>query len=245
MNKTQLTEKISQIPDFELKPVAVKEGSDWIEDSKWKAVCVKNEQDIIATMSNKYKLVQFRDCFLPVVNKMPDSIFGEIYTYKGKAWLYLFPETTQSDKIGVALKNSVDKSTAVEARFSVLTNGYTVSIPKKIGVFRTTHTGKALEITQQFMSGLGDIRKIWENLVKKYNEFAIDDAIIDSILKELKMTSKMRERIKNHKLSNLYELFMATLKEISLKGYKSEIHKNKKVEKLAEIFYNFSIQTML
>jgi hypothetical protein len=59
------------------------------------------------------------------------------------------------------------------------------------------------------------------------------------------MTKKMADRVKNYKTENLYELFMATLREISLKHYKSDIHKNKKVEKLVEIFYNFALQTRL
>lgn len=247
MDKTQLIETINNIKEFELKEVAIKKDSDWIQDNNWKAVVIKNEENIIATTSNKYKLLQFSEVFLPVLEKMPENIIGQIATYKGKASLYIFPEdNTEKFRAGIALKNSVDKSTAIEARFSILLDsGHIIAIPKQIKAFRKTHTGKALEITQDFMTGLGEIKSFWKDLIGKYTEFAIDSAIVDDILKELHMTKKMADRVKNYKNENLYELFMATLREISLKHYKSDIHKNKKVEKLVEIFYNFSIQTRL
>jgi len=242
-NKNELIEKINEIKEFELKEMAVRNDGDWVQDANWKAVCVKNEHQIIAPVTKKYVLVQFRDCFLPVVERMPENITGEIHTYKGKAWLYLFPESADKHKVGVALRNSVDKSTAVEARFSVLVEGFCVTIPKQIKAFRKAHTGKALEITQDFMAGLGEIRNFWEDIVRKYNEFTITDEITDEVLKELKITKKMKERIKNHNINNFWGLFMATLKCISEKEFKSEIHKQKKIEKLVETFYNFSIIT--
>lgn len=247
MNKTELVDTINNIKEFELKEVAIKKDNDWIQDDNWKAVVVKDEENIIATVTRKYKLIQFSSVFLPVVEKMPDSIIGQIATYKGKASLYIFPEdNTEKFRCGIALKNSVDKSTAVEARFSILLDSvHIVSIPKQIKPFRKTHTGKALEITQDFMSGLGDIKSFWKDLTKKYEEFKIDSEIVDSILKELHMTKKMADRVKNYKTENFYELFLATLREISLKSYHSDIHKAKKVEKLVEIFYNFALQTRL
>jgi hypothetical protein len=244
-NKNELIEKIKEIKDFELKEVAIKDNGNWISDTKWKAVTVEGEQEIIATMSNRYRLVQFREVFLPILEKIPEGINGDIALYKGKAWLYIFPESQDEHKIGIGLRNSVDKSTAIEARFTVLVNGFYITIPKQIKAFRKVHTGKAIQITQDFLQGLGDIRQFWSDVVKRYSEFTVDAETIDEVLKELKTTKKMKERIKNHNLKNLWELFMATLKEISTKGYKSDIHKNKKIEKIVEIFYNFSVASRI
>lgn len=247
MDKTQLIETINNIKEFELKEVAIKKDNDWVQDNNWKAVVIKDEENIIATTSNKYKLLQFSEVFLPVLEKMPENIIGQIATYKGKASLYIFPEdNTEKFRAGIALKNSVDKSTAIEARFSILLDGgHIIAIPKQIKAFRKTHTGKALEITQDFMAGLGDIKSFWKDIVRRYSEFEIDSEITDNILKELHTTKRMADRIKSYKTTNLYELFMASLREFSNKGYKSDIHRQKKVETLVEIFYNFSIQTRL
>jgi hypothetical protein len=247
MNKTELVETINNIKEFELKRVALVRDGTWVEDLNWKAVTLKDEYDIFATVTKKYVLVQFKNVFEPVVSKMADTTSGYISTYKGKASLYLFPEdNSEKFRAGICLKNSVDKSTAIEARFSILLEGgYTVAIPKEIKPFRKTHTGKALEITQDFMAGLGDIKNFWRDLVKRYSEFAIDEEITKQILDELHMTKNMRIRVGNYTNKNLWELFQAVLREISLKNYKSDIHKAKKVEKLVEIFYNFSIQTRL
>jgi hypothetical protein len=246
-NKNELIQRINDIKEFELKEVAIKKDNNWIQDDNWKAVVIKDEENIIATVSQRYRLLQFSEVFLPIVEKMADTTSGSISTYKGKATLHLFPEdNSEKFRTGVCLKNSVDKSMAIEARFSILLEGgYTVAIPKEIKPFRKTHTGKALEITQDFMAGLGDIKSFWNDIVKKYTEFEIDSETIDNILKELKVTKRMQERIRNYKTSNLYELFMATLREFSLRKYKSDLHRQKKVETLVEIFYNFSIQTRL
>lgn len=245
MNKQELMEKINQIKDFELKEVAIKENDDWISDPKWKAVTVTGEQEIIATTSNRYRLVQFREVFIPILEKIPEGITGDIAIYKGKAWMYIFPESQDEHKVGIGLRNSVDKSTAVEARFSVLVNGFYITIPKQIKAFRKVHTGKAIQITQDFLLGLGDIRNFWNDVVKRYGEFTVDADTIDEVLKELKMTKKMKERVKNRNLTNLWELFMATLKEISIKKYRSEIHRNRKIDKVVEIFYNFSVASRI
>lgn len=247
MDKNQLVDTINNIKEFELKRIALIRDGTWVEDLNWKAVTLKDEYDIFATVTNKYRLVQFKNVFMPVIEKMADTTSGYISTYKGKASLYLFPEdNSEKFKTGVCLKNSVDKSTAIEARFSILLEGgYTVAIPKEIKPFRKTHTGKALEITQDFMSGLGDIKSFWKDLINRYTEFAIDEEITKNILDELHMTKRMRERISSYKITNLYELFMAVLRSISEKRFKSEIHKQKKIEKLVEIFYNFSIATRL
>jgi hypothetical protein len=246
MQKQELIERINQIKDFELKEVAIKrEDGDWIPDPKWNAVCVKGESDIISTVSNRYQLVQFRDVFNPIIHKLPENITGQIATYRGKAWLYIFPDSPDQHKVGITLRNSVDKSTAVEARFSVLVNGFYITIPKQIKAFRKVHTGKALQITQDFLQGLGDIRNFWNDVVRRYNEFAVDSDTTDEILKELKMTKKMKDRVKSYVITNLWELFMAVLKELSLKSYKSDIHKNKKIERIVEIFYNFSVASRI
>jgi hypothetical protein len=67
-NKIELIEKIKDIKEFELKEMAVKKDNDWVQDANWKAVCVKNEQEIIAAVTKKYVLVQFHECFLPVLS---------------------------------------------------------------------------------------------------------------------------------------------------------------------------------
>jgi len=245
--KNELIQKINDIKEFELKEVAVKKDNDWIQDSNWKAVVIKDEENIIATVSQRYRLLQFSEVFLPVIEKMADTTSGCISKYKGKATLHLFPEdNTETFRAGVMLRNSVDKSTAIEARFSILLDsGHIVTIPKAIKPFRKTHTGKALEITQDFMSGLGDIKSFWKEILRKYSDFAIDEEISNQILKELKITSKMKARIGNYQTTNLWELFMAVLREISLKHFRSDLHKQKKIETMVEIFYNFAIQTRL
>lgn len=245
--KEALIAKVNNIKEFELKEVAVNQDGAWIADPNCKAVCVKDETEIITAVSNRYRLMQFGQVFNPVLEKMPDNIVGDVWTYKGKAQLSIFPQTQeQGDLVGVTLKNSVDKSTAVEARFSVLSGGkHYIVFPKEIKGFRKTHTGQALAITQDFMAGLADIRQFWNDLVRKYNDFALDGQMVEDILKELRVTKGLADRITNHKTTNLWEMFQATLQEISLKHYRSDIHKAKKIETIVKIFYNFAMMSRI
>jgi hypothetical protein len=244
--KEALIAKVNSIKEFELKEVAVNQDGAWIADPNCKAVCVKDETEIITAVSSRYKLIQFSSCFNPVLEKMPDNIVGDVWTYKGKAQLSIFPEAQgQADRVGITLKNSVDRSTAVEARFSVLSSGHYIVFPKEIKGFRKTHTGQALAITQDFMAGLADIRLFWHDLVRKYNDFALDGQMVEDILKELRVTKGLADRITNHKTTNLWEMFQATLHEISLKHYRSDIHKAKKVETIVKIFYNFAMMSRI
>jgi hypothetical protein len=243
--KNDLITDIESIKEFELRPIAIERDSEFHVDKDLKGVVIVGENDIIATVSNKYKLIQFRDVFLPAIKDIAD-FEGEIATYKGKATLYLFPEGSQffngnNHRIGLLLKNSVDKSNAIEIRFSVLVNGYFIVIPQEIKQFRKIHTGKALEFTQDFLSGVNSVKDIWGTLVQKYREFAIDDDTKKAIYDQLKLTKKVKERIDHRVVENLWELFMCVLDEITRKQYKSEIHKNKKIETICNIFYHFGV----
>ena len=241
-NKVDLKNDIRNIKEFELKPVAVEKDGEFHIDDNNLAVVVKETTPIIAIVSRKYKLIQFSQVFLPVLDGVEGEYNGEIHTYKGKAWLYVFPENEQ---IGLVLKNSVDKSTAVEVNFAVLINGYTVAIPSRIRGFRKAHTGQALQITHDFLHGLKDIKQFWADIVKRYTDYNVDDAVLEEIFKQLKLTKKVRARIENRNTGNLWDLFMAVLKEISIKRFKSDIHRDKRIQGIVQIFYNFSLGTRM
>lgn len=244
-SKTDLINEIENIKEFEFRPIAIERDNQFFINKNLKAIVIVGENEIISTVSNKYKLIQFRDVFLPIVKNIKDCD-GEIHTYKGKAILYLFPKgleyiTLDNHRIGLLLKNSVDKSSAVEIRFCVLINNYVVIIPKKIKQFRKIHTGKVLEFTQDFILGIKNITDVWKTIIQKYKDFAIDDDIKQMIYKELKLTKRVRKRLDCKKINNLWELFISVLNEITCKNYKSEIHKNMKIEKICNIFYSFAI----
>lgn len=241
-SKNDLITEIKNLKEFEMKSIAVERDGQFHVDSNNLAVVVKDMNPIIAAVSKKYRLVQFKDVFIPILDGVQGDYSGEIHTYKGKAWLYVFPE---GENIGILLKNSVDKSTAIEANFAVLVNGYTVAIPKGLRGFRKAHTGQALQITQDFLHGLKDIKQFWADIVKRYTDYDVDDVVREEVFKQLKLTKKVKERIENRKVSNLWDLFLSILKEISLKKFRSEIHRDKKVQRIVEIFYNFSMGTRM
>ena len=240
--KNDLINEIKNLKEFEMRPVAVERDGQFHVDSNNMAVVVKDENPVIAVTSKKYKLIQFSSVFLPVLSGVEGEFTGEIHTYKGKAWLYVFPE---GENIGILLKNSVDKSTAIEANFAVMLNGYTVAIPARIKGFRKAHTGQALQITQDFLNGLGGIKNFWADIVKRYSDYNVDDEVQKEVFKQLKLTKKVKDRIENRKIDNLWSLFIAVLDELSKKHFKSDIHRDRKIQNMVEIFYNYSVGTRI
>jgi hypothetical protein len=253
-NKADLIAEIESIKKFETKRIAIdRYGNenlrDFVIDRKFKAVVIEGETDIITTVTDKYRLIQFRDVFVPAIQNIPE-FEGHISTYKGRATLFVFPQGDtftgeKNSRIGIQLKNSVDKSSAVEVGFAVLFSGYCIGLPTEQKKFRKIHTGKALELTTDFLEGLDGIKNAWKTVVEKYSEYTIDEETKESIYKDLKLTKGVRERINEKEIKNLWELFIETLGEITKKQFKSDIHKQRKIEKIVGIFFQFSIGAML
>jgi hypothetical protein len=241
-DKSSLVNDIKSLKKFEIMPVAVERSGQFHIDDKVKAITIENENEIIATVSTRYKLIQFADVFLPAIAGIPD-FEGDIDTYKGKANLFVFPTNLANPqhRIGVLLRNSVDKSSAIEIKFCVCVNNYFITIPNQIRQFRKVHIGRALSFTQDFLNGLSNIQDTWNTIVEKYKSYNIDTEIVENICKELKLTKKARERVSSFSVTNLWELFIVILDQITRKRYRSEIHKQRKIEKISQLFYQYTI----
>lgn len=241
-SKTEILEQVQALRDFELTEVAVKRNDDFFVDPKAKAVVITGETRIIAVVSNHYKLVQFRDVFVPAVKDM--DFEGWLSNYLGKASLYVFPTGEQfkdnQDSIGIVLRNSVDTTTAIQVGFCVAHNGFTLHLPS-IYKFRKVHMGEALNITQDFEGALLNLKGAWKTLVTKYKEYNIDEGIVEDICTKLRLTKQVKTDIKQTDIKNLWELFIVVLGKISQKKFKSTIHKQNKIEKICTLFYQFSV----
>lgn len=245
-DKNGLITAIQNLKKFEIMPLAVKRNDNFVVDDKVKAITIENENEIIATVSTRYKLIQFSDVFLPAIAGIPD-FEGDIDTYKGKANLFVFPtQASNLHRIGVLLRNSVDKSSAIEVKFCVCVNNYFITIPNQIKQFRKVHIGRALEFTTDFLNGLTQVQDTWDTIVGKYKAYNVDTEIAENICKELKMTKSARERVSQTAVTNhLWELFIVILDVITRRKYKSSIHKQRKIDHIAQIFYNYSIGVLI
>jgi hypothetical protein len=248
-NKADLISEIQGLKKFETRPIAIERGGQFQIDQKARGVVIENENDILAVVSPKYKLVQFDSVFLPLIQNIPD-LEGHIATYRGKAQLFVFPhgeafEGEQNTRIGVKVSNSIDKSSAIRIGFSVMLNGYLIPVKAEPKEYRQIHAGKVIELNSSFLQAIGEVKNSWKLLVEKYKEFAIDTETKESIYKELKLTKKAREKINEKDIKNLWELFMETLAGISSRKFRSDIHRQKKIDKIVGIFSSWSIGVSL
>jgi len=128
MNKPELLTKINNIPLFRLRDVAVKEfpddkkdiiyeemdtNFDWIEKPSAKAVTEMDNTEPLAFVCNRYSLVQFKEMFEPIVNKI-ENLTGDLVYYKGFAIMDIFPEEEDykfvNNQVGIVAYNSVNKT---------------------------------------------------------------------------------------------------------------------------------------
>jgi acetolactate synthase small subunit len=248
-DRNSIIADIENLKNFKIVELAIKENGNYYDDKKTRGVIIEGEKEILATVSDKYKLVQFSSVFLPAISNIGD-FDGHLINHKGKAKLFVFPKGDiftgeHNSKIGIFLDNSIDKSSAIQIGFAIHFDSYCISLPTEQKNFRKIHTGKPLELTTDFLQGLESIKNSWKLLVEKYKEFGIDTETKESIYKELKLTKNARARINEKEIKNLWELFIATLDTISRKSFKSEIHKQKKIEKIVDIFTTYSIGVSL
>lgn len=140
---------IATLPVYELKSVFV----NGTEIKKFKAVCYKNTNHVVAIVSDKYKLVQHQDVFNFVLNKLKEkyeeeNIKGWVQHTKTKAYLFVtFNDVTVDDdsdyKCGLLVTNSVNSQLSIWTNLFLyrLTCSNGIIQPKNLLEVQNKHLG--------------------------------------------------------------------------------------------------------
>jgi hypothetical protein len=248
-DRANILTDIENLKKFKIVELAIKENGNYYADKKTRGVIIEGEKEILSTVSDKYKLVQFDSVFLPAISKIGD-FDGHLIVHKGKAKLFVFPhgdifKGEKDSNIGIFLENSIDKSSAIRVGFAIHFDSYYISMPTEQKKFRKIHTGKPLEFTTDFLSGITGVKSAWKTLVQKYEEYGLDEESKERIYDDLKLTKKVKERLNEKEMGNLWVLFQEILAEITKKQFKSDIHRQRKIEKVCNIFNSYSIGVSL
>ena len=219
--KANLIQRINSLPIFELKEIQTVEGK-YIKD--FRAVQEVNGE-VVAIVSKDYKLVQFKEVFLPLALSF-SYVDGGVYYFRGKALL----EMWNSEGVGILAKNSVDKSTAIHIKYFVvypIGDKYYTFILRG---FRRIHIGKADRDLKLVIKAIEKVGKIWEKLLGRLREREVD---LKEVEEHMKLPKKLREEIEakiqwkkvKGEVYTYYDFWLDCIEYYRKKRYKSEIHR--------------------
>ncbi|HDH44097.1 MAG TPA: hypothetical protein ENG66_01645, partial [Thermococcus sp.] len=187
MEWEDLLRKIEELPKFELRDIAVREEEKflyWRKDApstslrvfpKWvkcenrKAVIESGKPEkIIAVVSERYNLIQFKDIFIPVIEKIKDIEDGVALSWLGKGYLEIYPRGEEfklnGGRIGLVVRNSVDKGWAVRIDFIINMDGLKFIPPRRIvRGLRKVHRGQIQVAVENYLKVISEVKEAWKS----------------------------------------------------------------------------------
>lgn len=251
MNKTEMIEAINKLPLFiERKAAVGNHIADsercpqlvWLEDKRHKAITEEMSARVLAYTSPRYKLVQMKELFMPLVDKM-EEIDGRLRYNEGFAIMDIFPLADiytigENTKIGICAYNSVDKTSALNIKFSVMEDGRVFLLPKKTAAFRKVHVGKIKEQTKDYIDFLEKIKTTWAGVHERLTTHKVPVTDFDEVLTSMGDNAKDRYwTMKKHFLykdgePSVWNIVLAVYDHIDKSKFKSDIHKRKHLDAL-------------
>jgi len=256
MEKLKLIEEIENLPEFEMKEIAVKDDGQYHDNEYFMAIVEKGKPNIIySVVSKRYKLVQFKDVFIPAIEKIERIKFGYVYYFGGKAIVEVYPEGEEfvidnKWRVGISLKNSVDKSMAIKIGFSIIsTSGEIPAIPlTKEGIgLKKLHVGK-VKVIEDYLKVLEEVKMVWKVIVTKFQEEKLEKDMLEGFAKSTGIGERIKKKIEKLYVSEaptLWEVFKLAIKEIANRNFKSELHRKKKLEKIANSIIRYALAIVI
>ena len=248
--KAEIIAQINRLPLFELKEIAVKHENEYIDNKYLRAVIQEGKPErIISIVSDKYKLVQFKDVFIPAIEKIEEIEDGLVLSYLGKAYLEIYPKGEEfklnnGERVGLVLRNSVDKAWAIQINFCISSaNLPTIILPNTIKGLRKVHVGK-IEITKDFIEVINKVKEIWKIIVEKFTQRKFELEELEDFAKITKIGERIKRKLEKKlkvKELNLWEVFVFVIKEIAKRKYKSELHKKEKLQRITNAIFKYAI----
>lgn len=269
MDREKLRERIENLPKFEKRDIQIKTSANGEEEfvaGFHKAICEVGDKDsyAYAFCNTNYSLLQFEDLFNPILNSVEGNVDGYVTHYGGFAMMKFFPEMEElregDSKFGLVAMNSVDMSSSIIVKFCVRHQGQTISIPPKVAGLKKQHSGDVKNLTKDYISMIGKVKKAWGKIIEEFPKYNIvrdlekaDDTInpieFGTVIEELKigkraakiLDEKMTKRLNNGGSFTLWDAFVMILTEISQKTYKSEVHKERKIDNICQAVFDYAM----
>jgi len=260
MNKEELIGKIEQLPLFHECDMSVHKDDELHKQVTWKAIVEENSTEAIAVPKKGFQLVQLPDSCKPMVTSIEGDLNGHLAYWNGKVIMDIFPESDEynqnNNQYGIEVKNSVDCTSSLIIRFSVLHNGRYLSFPKSVAGFKRTHRKQnLLNIAKTYSFVIAKVQKEWETITEEFPKRILDGKTVVEIVKDKKLGfgEKMqmylatRQRVAQYHGGeySLWYLFNDAIDFVAGKSYKTELHKRNQVDGIVEKMIDYSFLTKL
>lgn len=270
LNRQQLKEKIEALPLFEKRRIWVadrvekadKELAD--EDIHHFAICEVGKTKPYAFVTPGYKLVQMASVFNPILDNISEEVQGYMVQYEGFAMMKFFPQIqelqTKESKFGLIACNSVDLSSSVIVKFCVLHNDLHITIPMSIAGHRKEHKGNVEQLTKDYIKMVSQVKQVWNKIITQFPQYKIvldttpykdDEKILEfnTLMNRLGIKARMLKKIRKdyelvtaeHKHYTLWDMFVKVLQSVSARQYKSDLHREKNIEKMCQAIFDYSL----
>lgn len=262
--KEELIQDINNIPTFVLRRVALadhagspapgnlpdQENTNW-QERPWdevRAITEESNTKPLAFVSDRYKILQFKDAFLPLVNEH-ENCTGKMLYNEGFSVLDVFydsPEYTLPDgmKIGLSAYNSCNKTSALIIRFSVNDGHRVIAFPKDVSRFYRAHVGNVQEKAQDYVEMLNKIKSAWGTITTQLTAIPVTPDLYDSMVKDLETDPRILKGLKAEVDAgasyNMWTLAMRIYDEMDKRFAKTEIHRRKRLDSFIGSITNWS-----
>lgn len=251
LSKEKLIEKIKDLPLFEFKDIFIEKNDldrEFDRQERFRAITEIDKSQALSIVSNRYKLIQFKDILLPIIESLND-LEGITRIYDGEGYTLIFPkkEEENKEKFGLIIFNSVTKKYAVIIDFIILIGGrHYLILPRKVKKFKNRHIGNIKEIVEDYEKILSEVKEEWELISDKFNR-TINQKEYNFILDELKLGKKINKKLtdiyedEENKEIILWDFLLEVIKNIQEKEYKNEVNKMKKIKFISEVIFKFAV----
>lgn len=267
MNKIEIKERIESLPLFEKRKILVSNSVEGdcqeTTEQEGAAICEVGGTKSYAYVGKGYNLIQFKDVFNPVVDSFEEDIEGYLSIFGGFCMLKIFPQIDylkdDTGEFGLIAMNSVNLSSSIMVKFCVKHNERHFTIPSRIAGLRQQHTGKAVNVTKNYMSMISKVKHAWKTIIENFPKYKIvldvtksdEEKILGlgNIVDKLELGKRLSQKIKddyeiytcNGKFYTLWDLFLKVIDEVSGKEYKSETHKQRKIDTICQSIFEYSM----
>jgi len=265
-NKEELRQAINELPLFEMRNagVAIDAGEDTTEFKqvkRWRSICkVDSDEDPVVYARPGYHLLQFKDMFLPFIDGIDAEMEGYLSDFGGMARLLVFPEMEElqesDSRYGLIAINSVDCTTGIIVKFCIEHGDNRFTVPSNIAGLKKKHTKNAGTVVKDYIGMVNEVKLIWRKIITEfpqYNLVRVDDneektILLSDLLKKLNLGIRM-DKYLNERYDTatkyggnftLWDLFIAAIGKIDEKNHKSEIHKDKHIEKMCKTIFDYA-----
>jgi hypothetical protein len=269
MNRDELSARINLFPLFELRDVRVREtetkDGEFVNTESWNAICETGMTKPLAFVGPKYFLMQFKEVFGPILANVEGNVRGHIIKNDGFAAMTLFPDQAElkegETNFGIVAMNSVDCSSAIVVKFCIEhQNTIRVTVPPKVAGLKKTHQGNVGNVVKDYMSMIGPVKEIWAKIITEFpkkkmvlkqsdDDLLEDELMLGTVLEKLDLGKRLTDKIKKkyeavtaqgHNYT-LWDVFVTAVDRIEEKDFKSEVHKQRKMDTLCERVFQYAM----